>query len=43
MPVEVGRGGIVRVLEPALSRQEQTLFENAIEREGSEKVQTGFG
>jgi malate dehydrogenase len=32
MPVEVGPRGIVRVLEPALTRQERTLMENALER-----------
>jgi len=32
MPVEVGAGGIVRVLEPKLSRQEQTLLENGAGR-----------
>ena len=30
MPAEVGPRGVVRVLRPALSRQEQTLFENAL-------------
>lgn len=29
MPVEIGREGIVRVLQPALSRQERTQLENA--------------
>jgi malate dehydrogenase len=29
MPVELGRGGIVRVLRPALTRQEQTRLDNA--------------
>lgn len=32
MPVELGPGGTRRVIEPALTRQEQTLLENAIER-----------
>lgn len=32
MPVEAGPAGIVRILEPALSPQELTLMENAIER-----------
>lgn len=32
MPVEVGPRGIVRVLEPVLTRQERTLMENALER-----------
>jgi malate dehydrogenase len=32
MPVELGPRGVVRVLEPALSRQERTGMENAIER-----------
>ena len=31
MPVELGLEGVVRVIEPNLSRQEQTLLENAIE------------
>ena len=31
MPVEVGPEGVRRVLEPALTRQEQTLLENAME------------
>lgn len=30
MPAEIGPRGIVRILRPALSRQEQTLFENAL-------------
>jgi malate dehydrogenase len=29
MPVELGRGGIARVLRPALTRQEQTRLDNA--------------
>jgi malate dehydrogenase len=29
MPVELGRGGVVRVLRPALTRQEQTRLDNA--------------
>jgi malate dehydrogenase len=32
MPVELGRGGVQRVLEPALTRQERTALGNAIER-----------
>ena len=32
MPVEVGPRGVVRVLEPALTRQERTQMENAIEQ-----------
>ncbi len=32
MPVELGPGGTRRVIEPTLTRQEQTLLENAIER-----------
>jgi malate dehydrogenase len=32
MPVELGPGGTRRVMEPSLTRQEQTLLENAIER-----------
>lgn len=31
MPVEIGPRGIVRVLEPALTRQERTLMENALD------------
>ncbi len=31
MPVELVRGRIARVLEPALTRQERTLLENALE------------
>jgi hypothetical protein len=31
MTAEIGRGGVVRVLEPALSRQERTRLENAID------------
>jgi malate dehydrogenase len=31
MPVELGREGVRRVLQPSLTRQEQTLLENAIE------------
>ena len=29
LPVELGRGGVVRVLRPALTRQEQTRLDNA--------------
>jgi malate dehydrogenase len=32
LPVEVGPRGVIRVLEPALTRQERTGMENAIER-----------
>jgi malate dehydrogenase len=32
MPVELSRDGVRRVLEPALTRQERTLFENALEK-----------
>ena len=32
MPVELGEDGVRRVLEPALTRQERTRLENAIER-----------
>ena len=32
MPIEAGPRGVVQVLVPALTRQEQTLMENAIER-----------
>lgn len=31
MPVELGPEGVRRVLEPVLTRQEQTLLENAME------------
>jgi malate dehydrogenase len=31
MPVEIGPRGIVRILEPALTRQERTMMESAIE------------
>jgi len=30
MPVELGQDGILRIIEPALTRQERTLFENAL-------------
>jgi malate dehydrogenase len=29
MPAELGRGGVVQILRPALTRQEQTLLDNA--------------
>jgi malate dehydrogenase len=32
MPVELGPQGVTRVLEPALTRQERTMMENAVER-----------
>ncbi len=32
MPVELGHEGVRRVLEPALTRQERTMLENAIEK-----------
>ena len=32
MPIEIGSRGVVRVLEPSLTRQERTGLENAIER-----------
>lgn len=32
MPVEVGEDGVLRVFEPALTRQERTLLENALEQ-----------
>jgi malate dehydrogenase len=32
MPVELGPQGVARVLEPALTRQERTLLENAVDR-----------
>jgi malate dehydrogenase len=35
MPVEVGTGGLARILEPALTGLERTQMENAIERQGS--------
>lgn len=35
MPVELGEDGVQRVLEPALTRQERTRLENAIERQWS--------
>lgn len=35
MPVELGEDGVRRVLEPALTRQERTRLENAIERQWS--------
>ena len=31
MPLELGRDGVLRVLQPALTRQERTLLDNAIE------------
>jgi malate dehydrogenase len=31
MPVELREGGVARVLEPALTRQERTMLENALE------------
>jgi malate dehydrogenase len=30
MPVEIGPGGVRRVIEPALTRQERTMLENAV-------------
>jgi malate dehydrogenase len=32
MPVQIRRGGVERVIEPALTRQERTFLENAIEK-----------
>jgi hypothetical protein len=32
MPVELGSRGVVRVIEPALTRQERTALENALEK-----------
>lgn len=32
MPVELGTRGVVRIVEPALTRQERTMMENSIER-----------
>ena len=29
MPAEIGRSGVARVLRPSLTRQEQTLLDNA--------------
>ncbi len=31
MPVELGQDGVVRIIEPVLTRQERTLLENALE------------
>jgi len=31
MPVELGQDGVVRIIQPALTRQERTLLENALE------------
>jgi hypothetical protein len=31
MPVELNREGVRRIMQPALTRQERTLLENAIE------------
>ena len=32
MPVEIANGAVRRVLEPALTRQERTMLENALEK-----------
>jgi malate dehydrogenase len=32
MPVELGQDGVLRIIEPALTRQERTLLDNALER-----------
>jgi malate dehydrogenase len=32
MPVELGEDGVLRIIEPALTRQERTLLDNALER-----------
>jgi hypothetical protein len=32
MPVLLGSGGVTHVLQPTLTRQEQTMLENAIEK-----------
>lgn len=32
MPVELGSGGVLRVVEPTLTRQERTMLDNALER-----------
>ena len=37
MPVELGQDGVRRVIEPALTRQERTRLENALEKA------SGFG
>ena len=33
MPIELGPQGVIRVLAPALTRQERTLLENAVDRQ----------
>lgn len=32
MPVELGSGGVLRIIEPTLTRQERTMMDNALER-----------
>jgi hypothetical protein len=32
MPVEIEHGAVRRVVEPALTRQERTMLENALEK-----------
>jgi len=32
MPIELGQDGVLRIIEPALTRQERTLLDNALER-----------
>jgi malate/lactate dehydrogenase len=32
MPVELGEDGVLRIIEPALTRQERTRLDNALER-----------
>ena len=32
MPAELGEDGVLRIIEPALTRQERTLLDNALER-----------
>jgi malate/lactate dehydrogenase len=36
MPAEIGRTGVARVMQPSLTRQEQTLLENAVFTEAQE-------
>jgi malate dehydrogenase len=37
MPVELGEDGVLHIVEPALTRQERTLLDNALEREARTK------
>jgi malate/lactate dehydrogenase len=32
MPVELGEDGVLRIIEPTLTRQERTMLENALAR-----------